>query len=52
MSVPAISPQDGRGEREVVREGYAVWTLRDGKAVRIRFYPNKATALEAAGLRG
>jgi ketosteroid isomerase-like protein len=27
-----------------------VWTLRDGRVVRIRFYPTKAEALEAVGL--
>jgi ketosteroid isomerase-like protein len=27
-----------------------VWTLRDGKAVRLRTYPTKHEALEAAGL--
>jgi ketosteroid isomerase-like protein len=28
----------------------AVWTLRNGKAVRVRYYDDKADALEAAGL--
>jgi uncharacterized protein len=28
-----------------------VWTLRDGKLLRLRIYDDKATALEAAGLR-
>ena len=28
----------------------AVWTLRDGKAVRVRYYENNADALEAVGL--
>jgi ketosteroid isomerase-like protein len=28
----------------------AVWTLRDGKAVRVRYYDDEADALEAAGL--
>jgi ketosteroid isomerase-like protein len=51
--VVVVVREQGRGKGsglEVVREGYAVWTLRNGKAVRIRFYPSKATALEAAGL--
>jgi hypothetical protein len=29
----------------------SVWTLRDGKVTRIRFYLDRETALEAAGLR-
>jgi ketosteroid isomerase-like protein len=28
----------------------AVWTLRDGRAVRVRYYDDRAEALEAAGL--
>ena len=28
----------------------AVWTLRNGKAVRVRYYDDRAEALEAAGL--
>jgi len=43
----------GRGKGsgiEVERPTAGVWTLRDGKAVRIRFYAGKAEALEAAGL--
>jgi ketosteroid isomerase-like protein len=29
----------------------AVWTVRDGKVARARFYPDRIAALEAAGLR-
>jgi ketosteroid isomerase-like protein len=29
----------------------AVWTLRDGRAVRVRYYEDQAEALEAAGLQ-
>jgi ketosteroid isomerase-like protein len=29
----------------------AVWTLRDGRAVRVRYYDHWAEALEAVGLR-
>jgi ketosteroid isomerase-like protein len=29
----------------------AVWSLRNGKAVRVRYYDDRAEALEAAGLR-
>ena len=28
----------------------AVWTLRNGKALRVRYYDDKAEALEAVGL--
>lgn len=28
----------------------AVWTLRNGRAVRVRYYDNRAEALEAAGV--
>jgi ketosteroid isomerase-like protein len=44
--------ESGRGKGsgiELERPTAAVWTLRDGKAIRIRFYPGKAEALEAAG---
>jgi ketosteroid isomerase-like protein len=33
------------------RQGY-VWTLRDGKAVRFRWFNDPAQALEAVGLSG
>jgi ketosteroid isomerase-like protein len=29
----------------------AVWTLRDGRAVRVRYYDDRTDALEAVGLR-
>jgi ketosteroid isomerase-like protein len=44
----------GRGKGsglEMVRETFGVWTLRDGKTVRIRFYATREEALEAVGLR-
>ena len=28
----------------------AVWTLRNGKALRVRYYDDRAEALEAAGI--
>lgn len=28
-----------------------LWTIRDGKVVRVVWYPTRAQALEAAGLR-
>ena len=43
----------GRGKGsgiEVERPIAAMWTLRDRKAVRIRFYPDRDAALEALGL--
>jgi ketosteroid isomerase-like protein len=52
--VLAVVREFGRGKAsgiEVERPTAGVWTLRDGKAIRIRFYPGKAEALEAAGLR-
>ena len=52
--VVVVLREFGRGKGsgiEVERSTAGVWTLRDGKAVRIRFYAGKADALEAAGLR-
>ena len=41
----------GRGSGvEVTRRDGMVWTLRDGKPVRIDYYNNERDALEAAGL--
>jgi ketosteroid isomerase-like protein len=31
--------------------GAAVWTVRDGKIARVRFYPDRAEALQAVGLQ-
>jgi ketosteroid isomerase-like protein len=40
-----------RGSDGVLEERFAaVWTLRNGKALRVRYYDDKAEALEAAGL--
>jgi ketosteroid isomerase-like protein len=33
------------------RQGY-IWTIRDGRAVRFRWFSDPAEALEAAGLEG
>ncbi len=44
-----------RGEgstQEVVLNGAALWTLRDGKIARAEFHSDRATALAAAGLEG
>ena len=41
----------GRGSGiEMARDAAMVWTLRDGRAVSVRFYIDQAEALEAAGL--
>lgn len=37
---------------EVEQTLFGAWTLRDGKAVRMRMYHDEAGALEAVGLRG
>jgi ketosteroid isomerase-like protein len=39
------------GVRAQWRQGY-VWTVRDGRAVRFRWFSDPAEALEAAGLEG
>jgi ketosteroid isomerase-like protein len=40
------------GSDRVLEERFAaVWTLRSGKALRVRYYDDKAEALEAAGLK-
>ena len=44
----------GRGKGSGVplkRATFGVWTVREGKVVRIRFYPTMADALEAVGLQ-
>ena len=42
----------GAGSGVSVEMSYAqVWTLRDGKVVRVRLYASKAEALEAVALR-
>jgi ketosteroid isomerase-like protein len=44
--------EHGRGKGsglELMRPTFGLWTFRDGKVVRIRFYPTLSEALEAAG---
>jgi ketosteroid isomerase-like protein len=42
----------GRGSgADIERIDGAVWTLRDGKGVRLDYYGSKADALDAVGLR-
>ena len=43
----------GRGRAsgaEVEWSQYGVWTIRDGKVIRVVWFPTRAEALEAAGL--
>jgi uncharacterized protein len=41
----------GRGSGlEMARDAAMVWTVREGRAVSVRFYIDQAEALEAAGL--
>jgi uncharacterized protein len=42
----------GRGSGlEMARDAAMVWTVREGRAVSVRFYTDQAEALEAANLR-
>jgi hypothetical protein len=44
----------GRGRASGIEVGatlYAVWTIREGKVVRVVWFPSREDALEAAGLR-
>ena len=50
--VVAVVRQAGRGRlsgAEVELSFAQLWTLRDGKIVRMEMYPNREAALEAAG---
>ena len=38
--------------KEVAFPAAAVWTVRDRKIARVEFYPDRRTALDAAGLSG
>jgi uncharacterized protein len=52
--VVTLIRQVGRGRLsgvEVEQRFAQLWTLRDGKIVRMEMYPDKGAALEAAGLR-
>lgn len=53
-TVVVIGRELGRGKgsgAEVRRDVFAVWTMSEGKAIRIQFYPEREAALAAAGLR-
>jgi ketosteroid isomerase-like protein len=38
------------GSAEITYDVAAVWTMRDGKAIRVHYYDERAEALAAAGL--
>jgi hypothetical protein len=44
-----VRPREAESEIESL--GCNLWTLRDGKVVRIDFYPVRSEGLKAAGLR-
>jgi|SRR5215211_3027594 len=44
--------RSARGDLEVSQRFVHVWTLRNGKAVRLEGFYDEGEALEAAGLRG
>jgi ketosteroid isomerase-like protein len=51
--VVVLARYTGRGKGsgvEVDTEGAHVWTLRDGKAVRLEIFADRIRALEAVGL--
>jgi ketosteroid isomerase-like protein len=50
--VVVIGKERGRGKGSgvpVEQDVFAVWTLKHGKAIRIRFFSDRAAALEDAG---
>jgi ketosteroid isomerase-like protein len=53
--VVVLARYRGRGKGsgvDVNTEGAHVWTMRDGKVIRLVIFANRATALAAAGLSG
>ena len=53
-AVVSIATQRGRGRAsglEVSRPLAGVWTIREGKVTRVVWFPTRAEALEAVGLR-
>jgi ketosteroid isomerase-like protein len=52
-SVVVLLHSHGRGREsglEMARDAAMVWTVREGRAVSLRFYTDQAEALKAAGL--
>jgi uncharacterized protein len=53
--VVVLARYSGRGKESGVTvdsEGAHVWTMRDGKAIRLEVFSSRSRALEAAGLQG
>jgi ketosteroid isomerase-like protein len=51
VSLTRVLAQTTRDTVAVEHRPAAVWSLREGKIVRVRFYLDRGEALEAAGLR-
>ena len=51
VAVLRVHAKGRRSGVEVERLNGAVWTLRDGKCVRLDYYDSRDQALQAAGLR-
>jgi ketosteroid isomerase-like protein len=51
ISLTRVLAQTTRDAVAVEHRPAAVWSLREGKIVRVRFYLDRGEALEAAGLR-
>jgi ketosteroid isomerase-like protein len=52
--VISVMTQRGRGREsgaEVGRRVATIWTIREGRIIRAKWFPTRAEALEAAGLR-
>jgi ketosteroid isomerase-like protein len=50
--VARLSARGKASDVSLERHDGMVWTVRDGKAVRLDYFNNPTEALEAAGLRG
>ena len=53
-AVVSVGTQHGRGHAsglEIARTLVGLWTVRDGKVVRVVWFPTREEALEAVGLR-
>ncbi len=51
VSLTRVRAQTTRDEVAVEHRPAALWSVRDGKIARVRFYLDREEALEAAGLR-
>ncbi|HEY7152245.1 MAG TPA: nuclear transport factor 2 family protein [Solirubrobacterales bacterium] len=52
ISLARVRAQSARGGVPVEHSPAALWSVRHGKIVRVRFYLERAEALEAAGITG